>query len=430
MLKHALTNDVAYSTLLLERRKGLHGIVAAAMEELYADRLLELYETLAHHYYEGQEWEKALDYLLKSGKKAAAAYANRDAIGYLTKGLELLKTQPDGPGRAQQELDLQVTLAPSLRTIKGYTAPEVEQCLTRARDLCRRVGDTPQLFPVLWGLWAYYLIRGDLQTTRELAEELLSLGQREDEPAPLMEAHRLLEATLFELGELSLARSHFEEVIALYDPQEHRSHAFLYGQDPGVAALGYGAWIMWLLGYPDQALDKSRRALTLARELSHPYSMAYALITATWVHEFRRETQAVQERAEAGVALSTEQGFFQFLAWGTITRAWALAEQGQAAEGIAQIRQVLADLRAVGSLLFVSHQRAMLAEAHANAGQVEEGLSALAEALAAVDKTGERWWESELHRLKGELLLMQGAADAQGETCFHQALEISRGQQA
>src|SRR3970282_341401 len=166
MFKHALTHDVAYSTLLLERRKPLHRIGAAAIEELYAERLAEQYETLAHHYYEGQEWEKALDYLLKSGKKAAAAYANRDAIGYLTKGLELLKTQPDGPGRAQQELDLQGTLAPALRTINGYNAPEVEQCLTRARELCQQVGDNAQLFSVLWGLWTFYLVRGESQPTR------------------------------------------------------------------------------------------------------------------------------------------------------------------------------------------------------------------------------------------------------------------------
>jgi class 3 adenylate cyclase/predicted ATPase len=430
MFKHALTHDVAYSTLLLERRKALHRIVAAAIEELYAERLPEQYETLAYHYYEGQEWEQALDYLLKAGRKAVAAYANQDAITYLTKGLELLKTLPDSPERAQQELDLQVTIAPVLRAVHGYTAPEVERCLTRAQELCRQVGDTPQLFPVLWGLWVVYFIRGELQAAGELAEQLLSLAQREDDPAPIMEAHRLLGATLFELGELSPARAHLEQVITLYDPQEHRSHAFLYGQDPAMAALSYGTWIVWLLGYPGQALDKGRRALTLAQELSHPYSVAYALIANAWVHQFRREVQGVAERAEAAITLCTEQGFFEFGAWGAITRGWALAEQGQAEEGTAQIRQVLADLRAVGSRLFAPHHRAMLAEAHANAGQAEEGLSALAEALAIVDKTGERWWEAELHRLKGELLLMQGAAEAEVEACFHQALEISRGQQA
>jgi predicted ATPase len=279
-------------------------------------------------------------------------------------------------------------------------------------------------------LFAFYAIRAELQAARELAEQLLSLAQREDDPALLLEAHRELGWTSFVYGELALAREQLEQTIALYDPQQHRSHAVLYGGNPGMAALSWQSLVLWLLGYPDQALDKSCQALTLARKLSHPYSLALTLSANTWIHEFRRDRHAVQERAEELITLSTEQFFSQLLAWGIMARGWALAEQGEIEEGIKQTRQALADLLAVGSLLFAPYHRAALAEAHVNAGQVEEGLSALGKALAAVDKTGERWWEAELHRLQGELLLVQGAADAQVETCFHQALEISRGQQA
>jgi predicted ATPase len=419
MFKHALTHDVAYSTLLLERRKAL-----------YADRLPEQYETLAHHYYEGQEREKALEYLGKAGKKAAAAYANQDAIGYLNKGLELLKTLPDSPERAQQELDLQVALGPVLRAVKGYAAPEVERAYDRARELCRQVGESVQLFPVLWGLWAFHIMRGKLQTARELAEQMQRLAQRQDDPSPLMQAHRLLGASLFWVGEFAPARTHFEQGFAYYDREQHSSDVVLYGLDSGVTLLSYAAFTMWPLGYPDQALDKNRQALTLARELSHPYSLAFALLWAAITHQFRREGQAAQESAEEALTLSTEQELPQWVGLATTLSGWALAGQGQAEEGIAQIHQGLTAWRATGAELARPWYLALLAEAHANAGQAEEGLSVVAEALAAVDKTGERWWKAELYRLKGELLLMQGGAEAEVEACFRQALEISRGQQA
>ncbi|HKZ50878.1 MAG TPA: hypothetical protein VJ256_03875, partial [Dehalococcoidia bacterium] len=429
MFKHALTHDVAYSTLRLERRKALHRIVAAAIEELYADRLPEQYETLAHHYYEGQEWEKALDYLLKAGKKAAAAYANRDAIVHLSRGLELIKTLPDSPERAQQELDLQIALGAPLAMIKGLAALEVEQTYVRARELCRQMGETPQLFPVLWGLWRFYCVRAQLQTSRELAEQLLALAGRDDDPAPLMEAHFALGATLFWFGELDTARAHLEQGIALYDPQGHRSYVFLYGHDTGEICRCFGALTLWSLGYPDQALERIHEALALAHELSDPFIVAETLAFAAFIHQYRREAQAAQEQAEAAMALSSEQGFPHYLALGTIARGWALAEQGEIEEGIKQMRQGLAAWRATGAEVGTWFL-ALLAEAYGKGEQVEEGLSAVAEALATVGKTGERFYEGEMHRLKGELLLMQGGSEAEAEACFRRAIEVARHQQA
>jgi predicted ATPase len=237
--------------------------------------------------------------------------------------------------------------------------------------------------------------------------------------------------TLVWLGEFAGARAHLEQGMALYNLQQHRSHAFLYGYDSGVHCLSFGAWALWYLGYPDQALRRIHDALTLAQELSHPFSLAFALAFAAWLHQLRREAQAVQEQAVAIIALSTDQGFLFWVAWGTILRGWALAEQGQSVEGIAQMRQGIAAWRATGAELQRPYYLALLAEAHGKAGQADEGLRVLAEALTAMHTTGERQHEAELYRLKGELLLKQDVPDAQeAERCLRQAVDVARQQQA
>jgi predicted ATPase len=275
------------------------------------------------------------------------------------------------------------------------------------------------------------MVRAEFQATRELAEQLFSLAQRVQDPALLLEAHRVLGQTMFWLGEMTPARPHFEQAIALYDPQQHHSHAFVYGQDPGVMCRGFGAWPIWVLGYPDQSLQSIHEALTLAQELTHPFSLATALILAALVHQFRRDVQAVQERAEAVIALSTEQGFPNWLAIGTILRGWALTAQGEGAEGISQMRQGLAAYRALGAELQRPYFLALLAEAYGKVGQPEEGLTVLVEALDRVNKTEERHWEAELYRRKGELLLMQqGQKEGEAEECFRKALDTARRQQA
>ncbi len=226
---------------------------------------------------------------------------------------------------------------------KGYAAPEVGTVYLRARELCEEVGDTPELFPVLWGLWAFYLVRAEHKRAHELAEQLLRLAQSRQDPALLVEAHYVMGVVLFLLGELAPARTHLEQGIALYDSQQHRSLAFIYGSlDPGVHCLSYTALVLWHLGYPEQALKRVHEALSLAQELSHPFSLALALGFAPILHQFRREGQAVQDRAEAAIALSTEQGFPFWVAEGTIFRGWALAEQGHGAESLSQIREALA----------------------------------------------------------------------------------------
>ncbi len=436
IFKHALTQEVAYGTVLQERRKILHERTAQAIEELYSQNLDEHYGDLAHHYSRSNNTPKAVEYLQLAGQQAEQRSAYAEAISHLTTALELLKTLPDTVGRTQQELLLQTTLGPALMVTEGFGAPEVEKTYARARELCQQVGETPQLFWVLGGLWQFYLVRAEYQTARELGEQLLSLAQSVQDPALLLAAHRALGEPLFLLGELALARAHQEQGIALYNLQQHRSLAFLYGLDPGVMCLNHAANVLWLLGYPDQALKRSHEALILAQELSHPLSLAAALYFAAGLHQFRREGQLTQERAEAAITLSIEQGFSHWMEGGTILRGWVLAEQGQGEEGIAQIRQGLAAWRATGAELARPYFLALLAEAYGKGGQTEEGLNVLAEALTVVDKTGERFYEAELYRLKGTLTLQsevrgpRSEVEREAEECFWKAIEIARRQQA
>ena len=217
----------------------------------------------------------------------------------------------------------------------------------RARELCQQIGETPQLFQMLWGLWAFYIVRAENKVAHELGEQLLTLAQGVRDPAFLLQAHYSLGVTLMNLGQFPLARGHFEQSLALYDPQQHRLQALLYGAfDPKIAALSVSALVLWMLGYPDQALTKSQEALVLARELSHPSSLAQAPVWGAWLHQYRREGQEAQEQAEAALALSTDHGFALWLTMATIFRGWALAEQGQGAEGIAQLHQGLTAQRA------------------------------------------------------------------------------------
>lgn len=247
-----------------------------------------------------------------------------------------------------------------------------------------------------------------------------------------MPAHWMVGNILYWLGEFSPAQKHLEQSMALYDPRHHRTHVLLFGQDQGVACLSFQVWNLWHLGYPDQALNKSRAALTLAHELGHPYTQVYALNWCAQVHLKRREWQASLEQIEAEVALSTEQGFSFWQVVGTILRGWALSEQGQVEAGIVLLRQGLAAWRELGAEVSRPYFLAPLISAYGKVGQIEEGLNAVAEALAAVEKTAEHLWEAELHRLKGELLLTDqgGGQQDEAEVCFWRAIKLAQHQGA
>jgi TOMM system kinase/cyclase fusion protein len=430
--KHALIQDAAYQSLLRSTRQQHHLYIAQVLEARFPEVCETQPELLAHHYTEAGLSAQAIPYWQRAGQRAIQRSANLEAVAHLTKGLEVLATHPDTPDRIQHELDMLTMLGPVLTNTSGPGSPAVEQVYTRARELCQQVGELRQLFPVLWGLWFFYNTRAELQKAEELGKQLLTLAQQVQDRTLLLEAHHALWPTLLYLGELAAARAHLEQGMALYDLQDHRSHAFLYGgHDPGSCCQSYTAWTLWALGYPDQALKASDRGLTLARELAHPASLAATLSFAAMLHQFRRDREAVQQTAEALIALATEQGDAERLARGMILRGWALFVQGQGTAGMMQMRQGLAALQATGGEVRRQLFLSLLAEAYGGIGQSEEGLNVLAEALAAVEKTGGRFYEAELYRLRGELLLARTAEHhTEAETCFRQGLNIARRQQA
>ena len=431
IFKHALTQDAVYQSLLKSTRQKYHRKIAQVMEKDFPAMMDTHPELLAHHYTGAGLNELAVVYWLHAGKRAAQRSAHFEVIHHLSKGLEALTTLPDTLERAHQELDMQITLGPVLMAVRGQSSPDTEQAYARARELCRQVGETPKIFPVLHGLWRFHNVRGELQTSRELAAQLFGLAQRTKDPALLLEAHRLMGQTMFWLGDVAQSRVHLEQGMDLYNPQQHRSHAFVYGQNPGVLCRGFAAWPIWVLGFPDQALKSTNLGLALAQELTHPFSLALALTTGSIDHQFRGDAQAVQECAEALIALSTEQGFPQWLGLGMILRGWTFTAQGKMEEGISQMREGLVSRRATRSESLRPYFLSLLAEAYGKVGQPEEGLASLVEALAIADTTWERCWEAELHRQRGELLLMQPEQKVEeAEECFGKALDIARHQQA
>jgi tetratricopeptide (TPR) repeat protein len=437
--RHQLFQHYLYDSLDEMERAYLHEEIGLVLETLYGEQSEQVAVQLARHFQEAGLTEKAIEYLRQAGERARRLSANKEAIAHFTQALALLETLPDTPERTQQELTIQIALGTALIATQGFAAPEVGKTYARARVLCQQVGETPQLLSVLHGLHRYYIVRAEYQTARELGEQVLHLAQGEPDPTFLVPAHRVLGSSSYYMGEFGPAQEHFEQGVALYQPQQHQAHVLLYGQDEGVACLSYAALLLWYLGYPDQAFKRIREALSLARELSHPYSLAYALTLTVWLHRCRRERQATQERAEALIALATEMGFSFFLAMGTFLRGWALAVQGQGQEGLIQMRQGLAGHLATGANLGqASLFPVSLAEAYGNVGQIKAGLAVLLEALTMAHSNGERCWEAELYRLKGELLLKavgEGGSvlvddELSPEACFLKAIEVAHQQEA
>jgi class 3 adenylate cyclase/predicted ATPase len=432
VFKHALIQDAAYESLLKSTRQQYHQRIALVLEAQFPETAEAQPELLARHYTEAGLTEKAVYYWYHSGQNAIQRSAHVEAISHLRAGLALLQTLPETPERIQREVDMLIVLGASLIATKGFTAPEVGQMYTRARHLCQDLEAPYQLFPVLRGLWHYYNLRAEYQTAHELGEQLLTLAQHAEDPTLVVEAHRTLGATLFWLGAVASAHTHFTQGIALYDPKQHRASTFLHGENAGVVCRSHAARALWYLGYPDQGLALNDEAVTLAQQVAHPFSLAYALGIAAVFHQCCREWQAVQEHTEAAIRLSQERGLPFWMGLGAMLRGWVLVQQaGQAQAGIEQIHQGLTAYRAMGTETLQPYYLALLAEAYGTLGEPEAGLTALAEALTLAETTGERWYEPELYRLKGALLLQRNSDNqAEAEVSFQHALAIARNQQA
>jgi DNA-binding winged helix-turn-helix (wHTH) protein/predicted ATPase len=453
---HALYHNVAYGCITAARLIQLHRRLGAGEEEAFGPRAREIAAELAVHFERGRDYRKAVQYLRHAAETAGQRYAHREAIQSLRRALELLKALPDGAQGLQQELELQLALGPALMVTRGFAAPEVAETYTRARQLCEQLSDRLQLFPVLFGLWRSSHVRGQLEAAYALGRQLVSLANGQNDPALLVEAHGPLGQTLCVQGKLPQARAHLQQVVTLYESARHNASAERFGYDPGVYAHAMAGWVLWLLGYPEQALAQSRKAVALAQEQAHPFTLAITLATDAILQFMRREGDLSLEQVEASLMLSTEYGFPYLRAVGTVLQGRALVKSQAGDRGVAQMRQGLVALRATGAELLRPYLLALLAESCAETGQIEAGLCALEEALVTANQHTERFFEAELYRLKGEFLLRlvmatsgtrcgQHAQNAQtlgggwpdplsqqmeAEACFLKALDIARHQEA
>ena len=428
--KHALVQDAAYESLLKSRRRELHKRIGTLIEERFPETVDTEPEILAHHYTKADLTELAVIHWHKAGQRAIERSSNVEAISHLNKGIDLLRKLPSTVKRNQQELDLQMALGTTLMLTKGLAAPEVESTFGRALQLCGQIGDTPKRFSVLWGICYIYAVRSP-GAKPELAEQLFQLAQSNGDQAQRLVAHRVLGSQLVIQAKFAEGLELLKQGLTLYDPDQHRSLAYVYGQDIGVVSQQWATWALWFLGYPDQALKLSRETKRLAQETSHPMTDVYIEVFTAMFHRFSRDMMPAKRLADNAAKEATDQGFGMFLTMANVIRG-SLHMKISTDDGIALMQKGLTGWRATGAELFVPFSLALLAEAHGNAGQTAEGLALLDEALNIVDtggKDGERMWDAELIRIKGELLL--GSSDtAQAETCFQEALKISRSQNA
>ena len=434
--KHALIQEAAYGSLLRTTRLEYHRRIAQALTDHFAATVETAPELLAHHYTEAGMIAEAVPCWLRAGERTLHASAYLEAIAHLTAGLDLLTGFPTGPERAGQELQFHLTLGPAYMAIRGYAAPEVEACYQRARELCRELGDTPQLVPVLHGLWTYHIVRAQHADALALGEQVLELGAITDDDGLLLQGNMEAGWSHFFLGELEQAREHLERVLSLYDHERHSSHAFTYGDNPATSARSNLAQVLWLLGYVDHSLRCSEENLAVLRSLiNHPYSVAFGLDLAAVVRQYRSDASTARALVDEALALSESQGLPFVGAMASMLKGWVLTQEGDLAEGISQMRRGLDAQLATGAELARPYWLCLIAEASLETGAAREGLALLDEAEAAIHRTHERYWEAEVHRLRGRLLM--AASEPAGpevarsaEASYRRALEVASRQGA
>lgn len=431
IFKHALIQDAAYHSLLKGTRQNYHRIIAQELERNVPEIAESQPETLGHHFSEAGLAEPAISYWQKAGEIATRRSADIEAMAHFTKGLELLKTLPETDECMKRELSLLIAMGSSLIAIKGQGAPEIEQTYSRALSLCNKVGNKHALFTVMRGLFNHYITFGKYQICNEYSQELLEIAEGLNDNNYLMAAHRVLGSKSFWCGELITSKSHFDKVLSLYDPQQHHKQAFIYWTDQGIHGLSIMSGVLWLLGYPDQALSRSQEALSLARELSHSYSLAMVIVYNAFYHCFCQEVQKAKELSEELIELSIKQRFPIFLRLGTVISCWAMGMHRKDMESVSEMQQAIDDLWKVPFRHIRTLFLYLMSQLCTKARKTERGLAVLEEALQFADETGERVWEAELHRLKGEFLLDQSKDNqSSAELCFNNALKIAQELQA
>jgi class 3 adenylate cyclase/predicted ATPase len=427
--KHALVQDAAHSSLLRSSRQQLHAQIAEALEAQSPELMDNQPELFAQHYAEAGLVEKSVAFWGRAGHRSTACSAMTEAAAQLQKGLDQLALMPDLPERQRQELEFYNALGTVLLAVKGWTAPETGHAYARAQELWEQLGSPAEFLRVPYGRARYLAGRGELDLAQRLGEDLLRLSRQRNDIAGLVLGHTVYGGILMFAGRFALSRSHCEEVLALYDPVSHRSLVHQIGVYPQVTSQGHLGIDALCLGFPDHGLALSRKAVVQARGLDHPASLASSLAVDGLLLALVEDNAALKESADQLVAVTTEQGFAFWGSLGTIYRGWVKVTNGDLTEGISLLRNGLAAFRASGADAWVPYYIAFLARACATAGRVEEALALLDDALQIVERTRARWFEAELIRHRGQLLLQKGRAEA-AEKLFRKALSIAEEQEA
>ncbi|HEX2453690.1 MAG TPA: protein kinase [Vicinamibacterales bacterium] len=426
---HVLYQNMLYASLQPTRRASLSGRVAASVVAHQGDQSPAGAAQLAILFEGARDFRNAAAQYLEAARHAATLLAFREAVALSRRGLKAVQALPEDPLRVQQELGLQLILGLSLRSIQGWAAPEVEKIYTRARYLCQELGDTPELFPVLWGLTLYHAIRGDLSVFQPLAEQLLAQANETKQQAYLVAAHQMMASVNEFLGNTVASSEHFEQAIALYRPEQHLAFISRFGLDPGMIALALSVRPLWFLGFPDRSLARIQETVTRARALKHPISIVFAVCLAENIHLLRGEAAEATALGNEMIAVCREYGLAQEVEWGRSFQGLALADLGRAEEGVKQLKDSLAVQERISAGLLKPTFLAHLAEALLKAGRFEEGLHAIDAAFEASEQGLERYYVAELHRLRGELLQRIGNTGA-AEESFRSAIGFARTQGA
>jgi len=434
--KHVLVQQAAYSSLLHAKRRELHARIAMILEQGYPELSKLEPELLARHFSGAGVHEKAIEYWQQAGQRAIERSANAEAVGHLTRGLELLNSLPESDQPRERELDLQLALGTTLLMTEGHISTRVEHAYSRARGLCQQIGDSPELFTAMVGLWRFYLSQARFQQALDLGRQGVEIAERMQDDAMRREAQLMVGSSIFYLGQPAQALAHLQESRLGYESTRSPSDAFLRATDPVVMCLSWESWILWKLGYPNQALSRSEEAIDLADRIGHPYGRGFALFFSAVLHHRRREAIRAENRARAAIELSEERGFTRWLAGGQIILGWALAEQGKHAEGLELVRTGLNAWRKQAKQ-GLPHLQAILAEVHMKIGEYEEALRLLENCMSLVAQTDEHRYEAELCRLIGETLLALSKErpefknrESEVEQYFLKAVQIAQEQEA